>query len=401
MPYHRIMLGVDNSEHSNHAARRAAAIARAFDSKIVGVHVFAASMHFQRFMDLEPVLPSEYKQPKRLEAMRTTHGSLIAEGLRIISESYIEAARKALGGLPLEVKNIDGVNYFELVKESAQGYDLSVIGARGLGLASLNGGAPSNALGSVCERFIRLAHTDVLVAKDSAPPGGDILVAVDGSPECYAALHKALNLAKAFHARIEAVTCFDPSFHSVVFEEIVKVLSAKNAALFKFKEQEALHDRIINSGLAANYQGYLEQAKTMAGVKGMEIGACLLRGRPAIEIAKRVEEIRPSLLVVSRFGRHHTDSIDIGSTSESLVRLAPTNVLIVDESAEAPPQPQAMRWTDEAEQRIAAVPEFMRPMVKRAVESHARSRGLTEITAEVVTAAKTGHGVPLPEHGNG
>ena len=40
----------------------------------------------------------------------------------------------------------------------------------------------------------------------------------------------------------------------------------------------------------------------------------------------------------------------------------------------------------------------MRPMVRKAIESHARARGLTEITAEVVTAAKTGHGVPMPGH---
>ncbi len=75
--------------------------------------------------------------------------------------------------------------------------------------------------------------------------------------------------------------------------------------------------------------------------------------------------------------------------------LAPANVLVVNETPDEDPLP----WTVEAQDRLQQVPQFMRPMVRKAIELHARARGLREVTADVVTAAKTGHGVPMPGHG--
>ncbi|MFQ5722872.1 MAG: universal stress protein [Terriglobia bacterium] len=393
MPYRKILLCADNSAHSNYAARQTGVLARAFGATVVAVHVYAAGLHDRRFADLEPGLPKEYQDPRRLEASRRTHDSLIGQGLQLISDSYLEAVRAQLNGVSAEGKSLEGKNYLELVRESRNAYDLAVLGARGLGLASLDGQCPSGALGSVCERFLRQARSDVLVVKDSRPLGGTFLAGVDGSPESYAALRRALKLAQAVGARVEVVSCFDPHFHSVAFQSIAKVLSEKAAQIFRFKEQEALHDRIINQGLENLYQGHLDNARIVARGRGQEIETRLLRGKPAYELAHRARELEPTLLVVARFGLHRTDGLDIGSTAETLVRLAPTNILVVNERGDNP-----LAWTQEAKERLAKVPAFMRPMVKKAIESHARARGLLEVTAEVVTAAKTGHGVPLPGH---
>ncbi len=70
-------------------------------------------------------------------------------------------------------------------------------------------------------------------------------------------------------------------------------------------------------------------------------------------------------------------------------------MLVVNEN----PEETKLTWTAEAEARLESVPAFMRPMVRRAIESHASSRGCTVITPDVVTAAKTGHGVRMPDHG--
>jgi len=43
----------------------------------------------------------------------------------------------------------------------------------------------------------------------------------------------------------------------------------------------------------------------------------------------------------------------------------------------------------------------MQPMVRKAIVSYARSHSLTKITGEVVSAAKTSHGVPMPGHEKG
>ncbi|MBI2194124.1 MAG: universal stress protein [Planctomycetes bacterium] len=401
MPYRNIMLCVDNSAHSNHAAQQAARLARAFDAKVTGVHVYAAGLHYRRFTDLEPTLPKEYQEPKKIEAMRDTHDSLIIEGLKLISNSYMDAARKAMDGVPLEVKNVDGSNYVELVRESKNGYDLAVIGARGLGLASTNGQCPSDALGTVCERFVRRVRTEVLIVKDARPMRGTILVSVDGSPESYAALRKAINLAKAVGARVEAVTCFDPNFHPVVFKAIVQILSQKDKEAFNFEGQEKLHDRVIHQGLEAHYRGYLEKARMVAQAKGLEIETCLLMGRPAFEVVGRAKQTEARLIVLSRFGRHRTEESDIGSVAEAVVRLAPCNVLIVNDAPEQEPAAPGLEWTPEALEKLERVPGFVKPMVKQAVESYAKSHGFQQVTPAVVDDAKANHGVHLPGHGIG
>ena len=167
MSYRKILLCVDNSTHSDYAATKTAVIAGAFDAKVVAAHVYAARLHDRRFADLEPGLPQQYQAPQRLEASRRTHDSLIGKGLQMISDSYLQAAGSKLNGMAVEHKNIEGKNYVELVRESDQGYDLAVIGSRGLGLASLNGQCPPEALGSVCERLVRRTCVDVLVVKDA------------------------------------------------------------------------------------------------------------------------------------------------------------------------------------------------------------------------------------------
>lgn len=394
--YGKILLCVDNSEHSGFAVNQTAVIARTLGSSVVAAHVYAARLHDRRFADLEPGLPKEFQDPRRLEASRKTHDSLIGKGLHMISDSYLEAARTQLDGVHVEFKSIEGKNYVELNRESAAGYNLAVIGARGLGLASVKDRSAAEALGSVCERFLRRTGTDVLVVRTPLPFEGTILAAVDGSPESYEALNRALKLAKLLGACVEAVTCFDPDYHPVAFKSIANVLSEENAKVFRFKEQEKLHDNIINHGLENLYQGYLENARVVAQGRGQQIETRLLTGRPALEIAARVRELQPSLVVVGRFGLHRTDDSDIGNTAETVVRLAETNVLVVNSK----PNVEPLAWTVEAEEKVNHVPEFMRPMVKRAVELHARARGLTEVTEEVVSSAKTSHGVPLPGHGS-
>lgn len=47
----------------------------------------------------------------------------------------------------------------------------------------------------------------------------------------------------------------------------------------------------------------------------------------------------------------------------------------------------AISWTSEAEERLKRVPEFVRPMVRAAIERLAVTKGATEVTVEHVVAA--------------
>lgn len=48
-----------------------------------------------------------------------------------------------------------------------------------------------------------------------------------------------------------------------------------------------------------------------------------------------------------------------------------------------------LMWTEEAEQRLARVPEFVRPTVRDSVERRARERGCREVTCEVMDEVKS------------
>ncbi|MBI4612342.1 MAG: universal stress protein [Planctomycetes bacterium] len=390
----RILFCVDNSAAGAPCARWCRELARVFSWQVVAAHVYAARLHDQRFAELEPTLPGDHQDPKRLEASRRTHDSLIEKGLKLISDSYLDAIRSQLDGTPLEVRALEGKHWVELVKEAANGYGLCVIGARGLGLDSVPDGPPAGLLGSVCERFLRAVREDVLVVREGSFQG-PLMACVDGSPESYSALRKALKLADRLGRTLEVVAAFDPHFHPAAFKQIAQVLSEKDSKMFRFKEQEKLHDEIIDRGLESLYQGYLENARFLATGREVALATTLLHGKPAIQIARRAGEIGASVVVVGRHGLHRTESGDMGSTAEAVVRLSPSSVLVCHDAA----APAELDWTEEATARLAHLPAFIQPMVKKAVESHARARGIRQITPAVVSAAKQEHGVPLPGHG--
>jgi hypothetical protein len=55
--------------------------------------------------------------------------------------------------------------------------------------------------------------------------------------------------------------------------------------------------------------------------------------------------------------------------------------------------PAGVRWTDEAETRIARIPDFIRPMARRAIERYAESRGYPAITEAVMEEARGSFGM--------
>lgn len=394
MAYRRILLCVDNSEFSRRAATHAGSLGRGFGAVIVVAHVYAARLHDRRFEDLEPSLPAENRRPEALEASRRTHGRLIGDGLRLISDSYIDAAVRTLEDVSIERRSLEGKHHVALLQEATDRCDLAILGAWGLGAESMNGQPRSGLLGSVCERVLRRARTDVLIARGAAAPQQPIVVGIDGSPGSFAALLQASRIAAVTGAKLEAVACFDPSFHPVAFKAITGVLSNEARELFRFDQQKQLHDRIIDHGLERLYRGYLETARAVARARGQEIESRLLEGKPAHEITFRARQVGAGLLVLGRFGQHCTEDSDIGSTAERTVRLFPGNTLVV-----MPPSTDcALPWTEAATQRLARVPEALRAVVRRAIENHARALGVQQVTEEVVSAAKKDHGVPLPGH---
>src|SRR5579864_8865891 len=111
--FETIYVPVDNSEYSNASIDVAIELARAFGSRIVGSHVYAARMHDYRFKQMEYTLPEEYQDEQELERQRKIHDTLITRGLRLISDSYTDVlqGRCAAEGLAFEPRTMDGRNW--------------------------------------------------------------------------------------------------------------------------------------------------------------------------------------------------------------------------------------------------------------------------------------------------
>jgi nucleotide-binding universal stress UspA family protein len=389
--FKKIYVPVDNSEYSNQAIEMALALAKPWNATIIGSHVYAAKMHDYRFKQMEYTLPEEYQDENELARQRKIHDSLITMGLQLISDSYLDVLQRRCqeAGLAYERKTFDGKHYKVLVEDIAQSdYDLVIMGALGIGAVK------DSLIGSVCERVTRRVQRDVLVIKhlaDSVACGESIVVGIDGSPQCFGGLKTAIALSKAFHKPIEVVSVYDPFLHYVAFNGIVDVLSEQASKVFRFKEQEQLHEEIIDTGLAKIYQSHLEVAREIARADGVDVQLTLLPGKAFEKLLQHVRKVKPWMLILGRMGIHsQPGEMDLGSNTENLLRLAPCHVLL-SSGTYVPPidlrAEESINWSSEAEERMQRVPPLVKGIARTAILRFAMERGHSVVTSDVIEQA--------------
>jgi nucleotide-binding universal stress UspA family protein len=389
--YKHIYVPVDNSDFSNRAIDLAVELGRGFESKLTGIHVYAARLHDYRFKQMEYTLPEEYKDENELERQRKIHDSLIAMGLQLISDSYLDVMGQKAGaaGLAFERKMIDGKHYKVLIEDTqASDYDLVVMGALGMGAVK------DSQLGSVTERYVRKIDRDTLVVRNSdalKDQQGAIVVCVDGSPQSFHGLKIGIALSKATGRPLQAIGVYDPYLHYAMFNGIVGVLNEKASKIFRFKEQEQLHEEIIDTGLAKIYQSHLEIARKLAAEDGVDLSITLLDGKCFEKILTFARKEQPWLLIMGRVGVHSEENeVDLGSNTENLLRLAPCNVLLTGGKFYPPLDVKAeeiISWTEEAEARMERVPPQVKGVARTALLRYAIEQGHTVITNKVIDEA--------------
>jgi nucleotide-binding universal stress UspA family protein len=426
--YREVFVPVDNSPHSNWAVERAVEVCNRSEGRITGNHVYAARLHDVRFRQLETGLPAQFQTDAEIKRQRKIHDKLIEKGLQLISDSFLDETDKRCQAakIPLTRQLLEGINFEEIIREANRGagrlpsligfdpniagkydggdkvrgdvrlgengriiaededldeklagesgrdYDLVVMGAHGIGRQ------PYSQLGGVTSRVIREIEKDTLIVRDDRPlSGGNWIVCVDGSSYSYKAMRVALELAREFGAKLYVCSAFDVEYHHVVFGNIKDVLSAQAAKVFKFEEQEELHNNIIDKGLLKLCQANLKRAEIMAGeFSDVEMETQILIGKPFQCILQWVEELNPTLLVIARHGGHRVDGTDMGSQAENLCRLSPTNILLVGTTDVRPDDipwieedgEKGLEWTPDAEVRILRVPPFALGIARKAVE---------------------------------
>jgi nucleotide-binding universal stress UspA family protein len=440
--YRELFVPVDNSQHSDWAVDRAIELCRVSGGRITGNHVYAARLHDVRFRQLETGLPAQFQTPEEIKKQRKIHDKLIEKGLQLIADSFLDqfANRCGQAGVPITRQLLEGINYEEIVNEVNRGagrlpgligfdpnraagydggakvrsdvklgengrlvaeeedsaarlvgisnrqYDLVAIGAHGLGRQ------PYSQLGGVVARSLRGIEKDMLIVRDDRPlEGGRFLVCVDGSSYCYKAMREALELARAFHGSLYVCSAFDVEYHHVVFHNIKDVLSVQASKVFKFEEQEELHNNIIDKGLLKLCQANLKRAEVMAKeFPDVPLKTQILIGKPFQVVMQWADEIKPSLLVLARHGAHRIEGTQLGSQAENLVRIAPCSVLLVGTVGVKPEEipwieedgVAGLPWAPDAEVRILRVPPFAQGIARRAVEEFVIERGGDLVTSQ-------------------
>lgn len=388
--YEHILVALDSSDHANTGMDVTVELAGLTNgAQITGVHAYAAKLHDVRFRQMEGGLPEQFREEQELERQRDVHDDLITKGLSIITDSYLDQAETSCQqmGIPFKRCSLEGKNYRALTQETNSGnYDLLVMGALGLGAVD------GSRLGTVCQRVTRRSDIDTLIIKQPkhALADGPIVVAVDGSARAYGGLLTALQLAKQWQVPVKVIAVFDPYFHYVAFNRIAEVLSEEAGKVFRFKDQEQLHEEIIDSGLAKIYQGHLDIAQSIAKEHDIEIETVLLDGKPHDAITKYIKNSNPSLLVIGKLGIHADDELDIGGNAENLLQDVPCAILL----SQREHQPRldvvadvTTSWTVEAERAMQQVPSFVQNMARMAILRYAQERGHTVITENIVEAA--------------
>jgi nucleotide-binding universal stress UspA family protein len=201
----------------------------------------------------------------------------------------------------------------------------------------------------------------------------------------------AVDLARTFGKKIETIAVYDPYLHYSVFNGIVGVLTEQAAKVFRFEEQNQLHEEIIDTGLAQIYQSHLEVSERMASEAGVETKKTLLDGKPFQKILDHARKTSPWLLVLGRIGVHSpADEKGLGSNVENILRASPCDVLLstrlevprLDVRAE-----ETVRWTPEAEERMKHVPEQVKGIARTGVLRLALEKGHSVITSAVIDDA--------------
>jgi len=81
------------------------------------------------------------------------------------------------------------------------------------------------------------------------------------------------------------------------------------------------------------------------------------------------------------------------SSDEEVGAKCPFSSMVVEGMAGEVAKPEGIQWTPEAEERLKNIPSFIRSMVKRGIEDHAKAQGVTLIDKEVMASVRENMGM--------
>jgi nucleotide-binding universal stress UspA family protein len=289
-----ILVAVDFSSESELAVRHAMAIARLRGADLVLVHAGTV-------LD---------RSDAELDEVAAGYRRVVDDDLRRNRER-LEALRERLQGQGVEVTHAiaDGFPDTTIVEVAEEiGAGLIVLGTHG------RTGLKWFLLGSVAQRVVRLARTNVVVARGDAPAGGyrKICVATDFSTSAEGALSAAIAVA-APDAHVDIVHCW-------YFEPTVG-LSGEPSLLqgLLLEQRTAIEHSLRESG---------EELLALHRRPGLTLAFEPIFAPPRPAIVARLERGGHDLVALGSHGRRGLPRFLLGSVAEAVVARAPCAVLV-------------------------------------------------------------------------
>lgn len=280
----------DFSQDSHTALRLAATLAREWKARLGVLHVFDDGAW------------ASLRQLYRADLWASEGGPTLAARTQLSRQSLDLARDYGIETFP-ETRTGDAVTEIARFTRE-QGACLLVLGAHGLGQASL--------LGTTALHVLERMHAPVLLTRDgSAAYPTRLMIATEDSEGARRAAQRAHELFP--QARLLVTHAY-------------RTESPDRLRLDGTSEEEIGH---ILQTAQATAQGVVDAFIRECALPPMQTEPLLLNGFPGYALVEGVRQHRPELLVMGRHGRGHLDETLFGSVTRYAVEHAPTNVLLV------------------------------------------------------------------------
>ncbi len=128
--------------------------------------------------------------------------------------------------------------------------------------------------------------------------------------------------------RITVAADLSPTRTDVVFRELKKLLAGRVVPM-TILHSLFMEDTLTSTEMFQAATAALEEVRASVEKWNPGTGAEVLGGHPEVEILRRVEKIKPGMLVVGLSVHGHFWELIVGSTGEAIIERSPCPVLVI------------------------------------------------------------------------
>ncbi|UCC60100.1 MAG: universal stress protein [Dehalococcoidia bacterium] len=295
----RIMLAIDESSYSARVVNMLKALGPSSRTEVklmtvIPEHTFIGGHTLRRLWGHTSEAQTKKNQEKLANELLNSH----IESIRAIGVSVEPII--VWGNPPEQILKCARTNSIDLI----------IIGTKGSG----NAGFP---IGSVAQKIMKYAHTNVLLVREDIKRIRRVLLATDGSKHSERTARFLLNIQLPRKTKIIVATSLESHIQALVKMPTLDMKENRQIiATLQETEKESATELITRTKELFHNKGYLTESM-------------LLEGSPAREIIQFSRSINPDLIAVGAKGLSAIENFLLGSVAQRVARFARYSVLIV------------------------------------------------------------------------